>query len=89
MNFDDLDLSDFHPLDHTLGECRGYPGGWRRHLAYRWQYEQRLRLRAGTLCRFGLHRSVRVEGRGGVEGSWVTWDWCCFCEKPLSVKQPL
>lgn len=35
----DLDFSEFHPLDHSLWECKGYPGGRRRHLRFRWDYQ--------------------------------------------------
>lgn len=34
-----LDFSEFHPLDHTIWECRNYPGGRRRHLQYRWDFQ--------------------------------------------------
>lgn len=27
----ELDFSIFHPLDHTLEQCAGYPGGRARH----------------------------------------------------------
>lgn len=55
-----LDFSQFHPLDHYLLECRGYPGGWRRHLGHRWDFQWKDKLRGWTLCRSGRHK-------------WVTW----------------
>lgn len=37
----DLDLSELHDLLHPIGsdECRATPGGWRRHLEMKWDYE--------------------------------------------------
>lgn len=50
-----LDFSEYHPLDHTLWTCRGYPGGRRRHLAYRWDFQWRDRARQYTWCLLGRH----------------------------------
>lgn len=38
MNDVKLDMSQFHPLDHNLWQCRGYPGGRRRHVEIAWDY---------------------------------------------------
>lgn len=71
-----LDFSQFHPLDHSVLACRGYPGGRRRHLAYRWEFQVRDQVLRWVLCPFRRHR-------------WVTW-WrgqqedgvtCARCEK--------
>jgi hypothetical protein len=57
-----IDFSQFHPLDHTLAECRNYPGGRRRHLRYRWAFQWREQLviwfrhMLGTHTWFGLAR---------------------------------
>lgn len=51
-----LDFSEYHPLDHPLWACKGYPGGWRRHLDYSWDFIWKGRVRKATLCRAGLHR---------------------------------
>jgi hypothetical protein len=66
--FEDIDFSEFHPLDHPLHRCQGYPGGWRRHLSYRWQYQWKDAIRAQTLCRCGRHRwiTMRRPGVGSV-----------------------
>ena len=60
-----LDFSQYHPLDHSLSECRGYPGGRRRHLSYLWEFRWReqlevwLRHTSGRHTWFGM---VRVSG---------------------------
>jgi hypothetical protein len=75
-----LDFSQFHPLDHYLWQCTGYPGGHRRHLAYRWEFEWRHRLRSRTLCRLGRHSPVqwwrRYDGK--------SWSACAHCDKELA-----
>lgn len=68
-----LDFSEFHPLDHTLFGCRGYPGGWRQHVAYRWDFQWRDAVRGRTWCRVGRHefhvwRRVSLEGPGRFDG---------------------
>jgi hypothetical protein len=50
-----IDFSQFHPLDHTLAECVGYPGGRRRHLAYRWEFQWRDQLVVWFKHVLGLH----------------------------------
>ena len=77
-----LDFSEFHPLDHTLLGCRGYPGGWRRHLEYRWDFTTGPALRERTLCRLGRHRATQWWSRG------KTWTGCLDCDKQLSEPQP-
>jgi hypothetical protein len=77
-NIKSLDFSQFHPLNHTVWACRDYPGGRRRHLTYRWDFQWRHRVRAWTLCRVGRH-------------DWTQWyrgrDWapagvtCSACDK--------
>jgi hypothetical protein len=59
-----LDFSEFHPLDHSVWECRGYPGGRRVHLRYRWDFQWRDELHAKFLCPLGRHRRVEWFGRG-------------------------
>jgi hypothetical protein len=54
-----LDFSEFHPLDHSAWACRGYPGGRRRHLRYRWDFQWRDQFRGKTLCLIGRHRWVQ------------------------------
>lgn len=55
-----LDFSQFHPLDHRLWQCSGYPGGKRTHLQYRWQFQWRDEIGRWLLCPLGRH-------------AWVTW----------------
>lgn len=50
-----LDFSQFHPLDHNLWECRGYPGGRQRHLSFRWEYMWRPALRVHWRHLTGRH----------------------------------
>lgn len=59
-----LDFSEFHPLDHSVWECRGYPGGRGRHLEYRWKFQWRDELHAKFLCPLGRHERVEWFGRG-------------------------
>lgn len=56
MEIKHIDFSEFHPLDHPLIECRGYPGGRRRHLEFSWDFIWKDRVRAQTTCRVGRHR---------------------------------
>jgi hypothetical protein len=77
-----LDFSQYHPLDHSVWECKGYPGGRRRHLAYRWDFQWRDRLRGQTLCRAGRHAPVQWWSKGGKAG--VT---CRGCYKDLEEDQ--
>jgi hypothetical protein len=73
-----LDFSQFHPLDHSVWECRGYPGGRRRHLQYRWDFQWRDRLRGMTLCLIGKHAWVHWwRGQTGESAGIV----CRGCEK--------
>lgn len=51
-----IDFSAFHPLDHSLLRCFGYPGGWRRHLGYRWEFIWGPQLGRIFLCSVGRHR---------------------------------
>lgn len=44
-----------HPLDHTLAECQGHPGGRRRHVQNLWRYQWREQLMLLTLHVFGRH----------------------------------
>jgi len=82
-----LDFSEFHPLDHTLLECCGYPGGWRRHLEYRWDFQWRDRVRKHTSCRLGRHHDVVVRrcGPGGIrELAEVVAVRCLSCGRPAN-----
>jgi hypothetical protein len=93
----ELDFSEFHPLDHSLIGCRGYPGGRRRHLAYRWDFQWSHALRAKTLCRVGRHNPTQwwqsaswdpeTKTRTELPES-LTWTGCRDCYKRLSEKQP-
>lgn len=55
MHIGKLDFSEYHDLFHSLWECRGYPGGRRRHINYLWDFKYRDRLRELTLCKIGRH----------------------------------
>jgi hypothetical protein len=55
-----LDFSQFHPIDHNVLECRGYPGGRRRHLRYRWIFHVQPWLRVRWLHATGRHAWVAV-----------------------------
>lgn len=90
INSDNLGFDDFHPLDHTLIECTGYPGGRRRHLAHWWEFFARPWLRTHTLCRLGLHTSTLFKGRNDPHtDDWYVWDGCPHCLKRLSQPQPI
>lgn len=55
MEIRHIDFSEFHPLDHSLIKCRGYPGGRRRHLEFSWDFIWKDRVRGQTVCRVGFH----------------------------------
>lgn len=56
--FTSIDFSEFHPLDHSLKNCIGYPGGRLRHLKYAWNYQWREEVYRRTLCRVGRHEDA-------------------------------
>lgn len=58
LKIKELDFSIFHPLMHSLWACRGWPGGRKRHLSMRWEYQWRGKFRAQTWCRAGRHQQV-------------------------------
>ena len=77
-----IDYSEYHPLDHSVWRC-GWPGGRRRHLRYRWEYQWRSRLRSATLCRLGCHDPIEWFGHapdGSVLRAGVS---CADCDKDL------
>lgn len=86
-----IDFSQFHPLDHPLSRCHGYPGGWRTHLKYRWEFQWREDLVTRWLHLIGRHhwiafaaRKVDVDGWGpptpaDAEG-WTYGVSCAGCE---------
>lgn len=76
-----LDFSEFHPIDHSLIACTGYPGGRRRHLKHRWQFQWRSAIRSRTTCLIGLHRPGQTWSRS------ATWISCVHCWKKLSEPQ--
>ncbi len=80
-----LDFSEFHPLDHGLLQCRGYPGGWRVHLEYSWDFIWKSRVRRRTVCKVGRHRwgVWRKWGTGG-PGDEVLAVICIHCDRPAT-----
>jgi hypothetical protein len=74
-----LDFSQFHPLDHSVRNCRGYPGGWRTHLKYRWEFQWEARLRRRLLCPLGRHQWSQWWDHHGNTGLHCM---SCFKEKP-------
>lgn len=55
-----LDFSGFHPLDHSIRECRDYPGGRKTHLSYSWQFKWKEEVWRWTWCLIGRHDWVTV-----------------------------
>jgi hypothetical protein len=76
-----LDFSQFHPLDHSVFRCRDYPGGRRRHLAYRWEFQWREHLGGWFLCPFGRHHWGKWWTRGPDAASGMHCTRC-FADKP-------
>ncbi|HVT97836.1 MAG TPA: hypothetical protein VHE33_10030 [Acidobacteriaceae bacterium] len=78
-----LDFSEFHPLDHSVWACDGFPGGRKRHLQYRWDFQWRDRLRSWTLCKIGRHRPVESWGRSREDAEagrpMRSLGWSCAC----------
>jgi hypothetical protein len=60
-------MSQFHPLDHTLAQCHGYPGGWRRHLRYKWEFQWKERLGVQFRHATGHHTWFGMVRLGGAE----------------------
>lgn len=80
VNIKKLDFSEFHPLDHSLLECRDYPGGRRRHLEYSWDFKWRGQVYARTVCRLGLHEWREWYDNSGSDEAVACR--CYDCEKP-------
>lgn len=77
-----LDFSQFHPLDHSIWRCNGFPGGRRRHLKYRWEFQWETRVRAWLLCPFGKHDWVRWHpGPGNPDPDQPVVTACANCYK--------
>lgn len=79
-----LDFSEFHPLDHPLWSCRGYPGGRKQHIKYKWEFMWRPRVRALTRCKVGLHSEVQCWAPRDKKTRTV----CADCSKSMSEWQP-
>jgi hypothetical protein len=79
-----LDFSEFHPLDHSLWECRDYPGGRRTHLEYRWQFQWKDKLHELTLCRVGRHKWTEWYGPGKQSGVCCQ---SCYKDEDLGVQK--
>lgn len=62
-SFDKIDFSEFHPLDHSIFVCSGYPGGRKTHLKYWWEFKGEWALKAHTLCKIGRHHPVTWQRR--------------------------
>jgi hypothetical protein len=58
-----IDFSQFHPLDHSLARCYGYPGGWRTHLQYRWEFQWREDLVTRWMHLTGRHNWLAYASR--------------------------
>lgn len=79
-----LDFSEFHPLDHNLWECRDYPGGWRRHLQYRWDYQwsEALSIRWRHMTGRHLFAAYAYRPRlpgGAVDPNAREWQYSAIC----------
>ena len=72
-----MDFSQYHPLDHTLSECRGYPGGRYTHLRYMWEFQWREDLVTRWMHLTGRHHWIafasRKVTRPGVETGELIW----------------
>lgn len=77
-----LNFDEFHPLDHGLIDCLGYPGGRRRHLEFRWQFQWRDWLYAKTMCRLGQHEIVRMWRRPAGADEMQVFRACRTCLAP-------
>lgn len=75
-----LDFSEFHPLDHTLWQCRNYPGGRKTHLSYRWEFQWASGLRRRTLCRIGRHSETQM---------WKSGNWDPATKTVIKLPAPL
>lgn len=80
-----LDFSEFHPLFHSLWRCRGYPGGRRRHLAYKWESQWSSHVRRFWRCTL-LHRhDYQKWWRNDLHAGWIlSGETCsdCYKDKP-------
>lgn len=62
---DRLDFSQFHPLDHNIIQCKGYPTGRYAHAMMRWEYQVYPLIRTRTFCVLGFHRWATGWKKGG------------------------
>ena len=88
MKIGKLDFSEYHPLDHSVFECKGYPGGKRRHLQYRWEFQVEPAISAAfhkPLCAVGLHDSEPWwQGSEFGEGVKPKGYMCRHCRRKLN-----
>lgn len=83
----EIDFSEAHFLDHPLWRCRDQPGGWRRHLVYRWRYQWSEILWRHTFCRVGRHYYTNVFTRR--HGRTIRLRRCFYCWQPPKDKAVL
>lgn len=81
-----IDFSGFHPLDHSVWICRGYPGGRKTHLKYHWQFRWQQEVWRWTWCLIGRHHWTTVSRGPGDPQFHATsvaqqWEMCLGCGK--------
>jgi hypothetical protein len=81
-----IDFSQFHPLDHPLARCHGYPGGWRKHLQYRWEFQWREALVTTWMHMTGRHNWIGFASRKVIDRGANEWDVTAIF--PPSVNDP-
>lgn len=78
-----FDFSEFHPLDHPIRECVGYPGGRLRHarLVWTFKWEMPERLWQAPLHALGMHfwRDYWSGPLVDLEGDPPTGQMCAEC----------
>jgi hypothetical protein len=74
-----LDFSQYHPLDHSIRQCSGYPGGRRRHLSHRWQFQIRERLTVAWKHATFRHEWQPFAAKDKVSGEWLYFVDCAGC----------
>lgn len=81
-SFNELDFSEYHPLDHypATRYCRLLPGGTRRHLEYMWDFKWRRDLHRAFVCPWGRHKYTKHWSRNR-SGETREWRACTYCSK--------
>jgi hypothetical protein len=74
-----VDFSQFHPLDHPIWRCSGYPGGPRRHVELWWLFMGREWVNVKWKHATRRHEWQPYARRDRVDREWIYSVVCAGC----------